>query len=151
MAIRDILSNYNPTVVDNQLTLTATNVIGTELVTGAVDLRNGLTTLITYFLFNGFGIPGNLSIEYSADEAFTNPVSDPGDLGNDILNDSAQSQIGTPISIDSANYYMNIVNPPQGVRYVRLKLTQTTDSDDGNTFSVVSIVKSGPQRFVSAE
>ncbi len=156
--IRDIYSNYKPTVIDNNLIL-AGSTIGEEVFSGAFDLSGGETTFLTYFV-NSLVSQAKVqySIQYSVDEAFTNPVDDPLDLGNDVYNDYGTiiTAIDPPSDFSTSRViYVNIVNPPSEIgeastayRYARLKLTDYADNT-GDSTVLTSVQKTGPQRFVA--
>jgi len=162
MAVRDIFSNYNPTLIDNRLVVPNG---GVTTKTGAFDLSAGETTLVTYHLIGiDLTVP---TIEFSEDAAFTNPVVNT-DPDNKIVDADTGAVIdGTETAPLSAVLCWNcsIVNPPAVIesgdlleaspsatlkryRYARLSLVH---NGAGTEPALFSIQKTGPQRYVAAE
>lgn len=148
MSIHDIFSNYKPTIVD---AATLMSVGATTSFTNAIDLSAGQTTLLTYTMVSGIGFNATVTVQFSADEAFSNPIDNPDEepfLGNRIILADGTELTKPQNSFGFDEFYAIIVNPVATYRYARLKFVG--EAGNGGT-TLLSIQKTGPQRFVAAE
>lgn len=161
MSIHDINSNYKPQILDVDVTLTpASGAPGHEGLSfsGAIDLSGGTTTCMSYMATSFSSWSAHLSIEYSIDAAFTNPVADPGNLGNSFRNADGSLFVNGAESPGRSFFTMNIVNPPSTIsngdldpqgatayRYARMRVLRLVPE---GVQKLYSIQKTGPQNYV---
>ncbi len=171
MTVRDILSNRNP-----QLLTTVGEIVpnGSSLDTVVADLSTG-TTAVIYITARsaGFSAFAKYTLQFSVDQAFTDPVDDPlvtpvpdpltgvTESGNILMfgnsgdlwaayNDNNTS----PSATQTLRFAARILNPPSTIgpastayRYARILIE---NSGAGDAF-VTAFAFIGPQRYVAAE
>ncbi len=173
MSVHDIQSNFAPTLLLNNESTTDAAVVNTPV----VDLSAGTTAMI---LVRTMGVGASslsaVSLEFSVDAAFTNPVADPitdtvlgtTELGNQILLEDTQfvdplGYDGTPQSFgtrQSVEYFVRILNPPSVIESGDLTPLELTGTAYRYARVVVSMTGTGnvwtnatqfvgPQRYVA--
>jgi len=145
MAVRDLFSNFNATILWTQWAFEFP-----AMLSPAVDLSKGTTTTFNVWIPNNFEgmIISEIKIQYSEDAAFTAPVDDPGNLGNLILDGDTGVAPVLPFDVDSSEGFLilaHVLNPPGTYRYARIVVNDST-SADGNMFGTAF---TGPARFVA--